>query len=77
MSDRDYARGQKEASLELLRLCLGRLGDRDRKAHSWRLERQRVVDALREICARHGDNDWADEDALDSVILNHLGAHLE
>jgi hypothetical protein len=36
-------------------------------------EREEAIAALRDICARHGDNDWPDNLHLRDVIEKHLG----
>ena len=39
-------------------------------------ERQRAIVALRELCAKFGDNDWPDDLYLADIIEKHLGRHL-
>lgn len=77
MSERDYCAGANQAYGNVLALCLQNLGQRERKASSWRLERNAAVAALREICARFGDNDWSDDLRLADVIEKHLSNHLK
>ena len=61
----------------MLRECLRNLGDTERDAHSWRLEREAAVTSLRALCAAYGDNDWPDGLALEDVIDKHLARHLD
>jgi hypothetical protein len=43
----------------------------------WVLERERIVEALRVVCADHGDNDWMEQHSLADVVEKHLGRHLD
>jgi hypothetical protein len=49
----------------------------DRERRAWQDERAAVVAALRLVCARHGSNEWADDDPLDEVLAEHLAEPLE
>ena len=79
LSEIDYTRGSRMAWLSMLQTCLHQLGRDDPKANSsrWVLEREQTVQALRSVCANHGDNDWTDDLHLADVIEKHLENHLE
>ncbi len=77
MSERDYIKGSKAAFRIMLAECLRNLGDAERNAHSWRLEREHAIAILRDVCKEHGDNDWDDDLYLGDIIEKHLGRHLE
>ncbi len=77
--DRAYTAGHRQALLRMLRWVLHELGvnDPDTAGARWVSERVELVLRLREICARHGDNDWVDTAHLGDVIEKHLGNYLE
>ncbi len=77
MSERDWSAGFKAAHLGVLQSLLSNLGQRERKAHGWRIERGRAVLKLRKLCEAFGDNDWEDDLDLSDVIEKHLWRHLE
>ena len=41
------------------------------------IERQEAIQALREVCDEHGDNDWSDDLHLRDIIEKHLAPHLD
>jgi uncharacterized protein YgfB (UPF0149 family) len=65
-----YVQGERRAWVSWLQRCLMNLGyEFTEAAHAkWILEREELVQQLRELCREFGDNDW-DEDL-------HLGDHL-
>ena len=78
MNEKDYTLGYTAA----MRLVLGRamtaLGagpDVEKAAVVAELHDVRA--ALRDICERHGDNDWADDLHLGDVLNKHLATHLD
>lgn len=78
IDEQSYMRGCQDVYREMLRTALGNLGVDDPQAGAafWVEERAKVVNALREICEDHGDNDWTDDLSLADVIEKHLGRHL-
>ena len=81
-SDRDEIRweaGYRAAATNMLREALKMLGYRgDEAAHAkWILERNATLDALRNVCADHGDNDWEPDLHLADVVEKHLARHLD
>lgn len=81
-----YEMGSRQAWLSMLMQCIGALGypippdddpARAVERARWVLERERAVAALRDVCAEHGDNDWADNLSLADAIEKHLLRHLE
>lgn len=77
MSETDYIRGKQMAMREILQTCISGLGDDERTAESWRIERAATVAALRRVCESHGDNDWPDDLQLEDVVEKHLARHLD
>jgi hypothetical protein len=76
--ERAWLEGNRAAWAALLSECLKNLGQEDRDAHSWRLEREAAVLALRcEIRECGGDTDWPDDLHLADVISNHLAPLLD
>jgi hypothetical protein len=73
-----YTLGSQVAWLSMLRICVRELGaslGADEQA-AWVIERAETVAALRELCARVGDNEWDDSLHLADVIRKHLDNHL-
>lgn len=70
-----YTRGANAAWRRILSEAVSQLGG-EGDAVRWRIERSAVVEALRELCERHGDNDWPDTLHLADVIRKHLHSHL-
>lgn len=79
MNEPDYERGSRMAWSLMLQQCLQHLGYKSDEGSriAWIVEREELVRALREICERHGDNDWPDNLHLADVIEKHLGRHLD
>lgn len=77
--ERQYLAGSTMALRGVLGHVLGQLAGNG--AHDERgaliAERLDAVRVLREVCERHGDNDWTDELHLADVIEKHLGRHLD
>ena len=75
-----YAQGKKQAALQILRHLLKLIyphsSDPVARAATWEVERTEVVSTLRDICAEHGDNEWADDRNLADVLAQHLLVHL-
>ncbi len=70
-----YIMGGNQAWRHILGEAIRHLGP-DGDADRWRLERADAVSALRDICAKHGDNDWPDTLHLADVLEKHLHRHL-
>ena len=77
MNERDYERGFNAAWDSILSEALHHLPRGRATKHEWRRERNRAVAMLREVCERHGDNDWHDTMDLGEVIEKHLLRKLE
>ncbi len=69
-----YQLGSRAAWITMLRECLRHLGhEATAAAHAgWIIERAETIQALRQLCAEHGDNDWPDDLHLADVINKHL-----
>jgi hypothetical protein len=80
--ERGYITGHHAATIYLLQHVLRELEPDLAKTDPKVLLARRVAErgatvlALRELCARHGDNDWRDDAYLPDVIEKHLGRHL-
>ena len=74
MSEIDYIKGEKQATMAMLQLCCTFLGydDIDAQKRAWILEREGALIALRNICDEYGDNDWSDKLSLADIIDKHL-----
>lgn len=80
--DRMYQSGHNRAMAGMLGFVLRELYQ-ERQPDDWQLEvvrlqkeRFEAVNALRDICAKFGDNDWSDDLHLGDVVDKHLGRHL-
>ncbi len=78
-----WVAGNRSAWREMLARCLTELGYECRPPGTT-VELARVVSqleqaraALRDICARHGDNNWTNDLNLRDVIDKHLARHLD
>lgn len=74
-----YLQGQRAAWLSVLRKALHEL-DYDYSVgpdHYWIVEREEAIQKLRELCRKHGDNDWPDGLSLADIIENHLADYLD
>ena len=71
-----YVQGSQQAWLTMLHECLRHLGETERNAHGWMLERQEALQQLRSLCREFGDNEWPDDLYLPDIIDKHLGDHL-
>jgi len=75
-----YIQGQRQAWLSMLKNCLKELDFDDLEGKAWQvqwaLEREMIVQKLREVCHHFGDNDWPENLNLAHVIENHLNRHL-
>lgn len=79
MNEKDYLAGKKRVWLDLLRSCLSGLGygeDVVAESAKWIVEREEIIQQLRELCEEYGDNDWPDDLHLGDVIEKHLANHL-
>jgi protein-disulfide isomerase-like protein with CxxC motif len=75
--ERAYIEGQRALLRRQLAEILRALGvDSPEWTTRWVIEREEAIAALRDLCRRHGDNDWPDEMALCDIIDKHLGKHL-
>jgi hypothetical protein len=77
-----YMRGQRAAATSIISHCLGELGYRYSQGEfislaSAVVEREAVLATLREVCEKHGDNDWDEPLHLSDIIDKHLRSHLE
>jgi hypothetical protein len=43
----------------------------------YRVEREEAIAMLRDVCQRHGDNNWPDHRHLMDILEKHLLRHLE
>jgi hypothetical protein len=79
MNEGDYNRGSRMTWTLMLQQCLQNLGYKSDEASkaSWILEREAAIQALRDVCEHHGDNEWPDDLHLADIIEKHLGRHLE
>ena len=79
MNEQSYIMGGRVAWLAMLQMCLRELGVDDPAAGQarWVSEREQTVDALRQLCERHGDNEWDESLHLADVVDKHLGIHLD
>lgn len=79
MNEQDYIRGSRMAWLSMLQMCLRELGVDEPAAGQarWISEREQTVAMLRQVCERHGDNDWDETLHLADVVDKHLMKHLE
>ena len=78
MNEIDYTRGTRHVWLSLLRQCLRELGyDKAPVPGALIVEREEAIQALRDVCEDHGDNDWTEDLHLADVIHKHLGRHLD
>ena len=81
--DLAYVRGRQAAFLEIFRTVAMELDflkdDEQIKSKLSHLlqERHFAIGALREVCGRHGDNDWPDNLYLPDIIEKHLGRQLD
>ena len=73
---RSWQAGNRTAWTQMLQHCVAALGEEARTQASWLVEREEAIAALREVCARFGDNDWDERLGLAEVIQNHLARHL-
>ena len=69
-------RGRRAAYRDVLKMALRELGE-DATAERYAAERTDVIEFLRDVCARVGDNDWPDDLHLRDVIEKHLLAYLD
>lgn len=77
MLDTSFVSGQRTAWMSLLSRCLKELSiNEDISKEALILEREDAIQALRSLCADHGDNDWEEDLHLADVINKHLGNHL-
>jgi hypothetical protein len=74
-----YLCGERHVWVKLLEQCVKELGydSEEVSRMSWISERERTVAILRQVCARHGDNQWADNLHLADVVEKHLWRQLE
>lgn len=79
MNEDDYVRGERMAWSLMLQQCLMHLGYKSEEGSmaGWILEREAAIRALRDVCERHGDNDWPEDLHLGDIIEKHLTRHLE
>ena len=77
MSEEDYIRGSKTAYRNMMIACMKELSD-DENINEARLlaERDEAISRLREVCAKHGDNEWDDNLHLADIIEKHLWRYL-
>jgi predicted secreted protein len=73
-----YVAGSRAVLVSILSQCARELGYEDPLAQTAVLiaEREQAKSILRRICADHGDNEWAEDTHLASVIDKHLGRYL-
>lgn len=80
--ERGYIEGARQYRIALLRHAIREiLGDGgpeeiEARRANWIVERQELIAALRDVCSRHGDNDWSETDYLADVVTKHLDPYL-
>lgn len=74
-----FERGNRAAWVEMLGVCISKLGysDADANRVAWIKEREEAVAMLRRVCEEHGDNEWPDDLHLADVVEKHLSVHLD
>ena len=79
LNEADYTRGSRSAWLSMLQTCLRELGSDDPEVGKvrWIIEREQTVEALRLVCASHGDTNWTEDLNLADVVSKHLEIHLD
>ena len=71
--EQGYVAGARAAWTSILEEACRQLGyDETATRMSWVSERERAVQALRELCRMHGDNDWHEHLHLADIIDKHL-----
>ena len=75
VDETSYEAGSRAAWLIILREALRALGPMG-SGERWRVERVEAIQALRLVCAEHGDNDWPDDLSICDIVNNHLARHL-
>lgn len=83
--EKAYSQGVRQAWTGILYSALKELGwnaESDLEKLELRvavltLQREGAVNALRNACRAHGDNDWPDDLSLADVINKHLVCYLE
>lgn len=76
---RSYLEGRRRAYIDMLMRALEALGYKAHKAKVGLLvaEMEEAKQKLRDVCERHGDNDWREDDHLADIIEKHLGRYLD
>ena len=79
MDEQAYIQGSRAAWTAMLQRCLIELGIDDPLAGNvrWVMEREQTIAALRDVCERHGDNDWDEHLHLADIIEKHLARHID
>lgn len=73
-----YLEGKRRAYIDMLHAISRNLaGDPAAKLAALIAEREEAIAKLREVCDKHGDNEWSDHLSLADIIENHLASHLE
>jgi len=76
--ERSYIAGERAAWTGLLNHAARQLGGAPPRSLAGLLsEREAVISALRDLCAKWGDNEWDESDHLGDVLRKHLGDLLE
>jgi hypothetical protein len=77
--ERSYLEGRRRAYIDMLMRALEALGYRAHKAKVGLLvaEMEEAKQSLRDLCERHGDNDWRNDEHLADIIEKHLGRYLD
>ena len=77
IKEQSYLLGERQAAIGQLRTIMGYLKvDEKRTKEQYMLEREETVQALRDVCEDHGDNEWEENLHLADVVNKHLGRHL-
>ena len=75
--ERAYEQGRREVYADIIRSAIRGLGYEGRPLESLVAEREAAISALRNLCAKHGDNEWSNNLHLADIIEKHIGRHLD
>lgn len=70
--------GSRKAYESMLNVCIRALGYTNEKYTVERLllEREQIINALRNVCGNFGDNDWTEDLFVPDIIEKHLHDNL-
>ncbi len=76
MRERHHRQGYRAALTSTLRQTIRALEYEDTLVAALVVEREETIQALRNVCEDHGDNEWDESLHLADVIDKHLGRYL-